>query len=297
MVTASIPSRATIARAIRTLLRERGAGKTICPSDAARAVAGANFRRWLPLVRSVASELVLGGEVVVLQKGKPVALENARGPIRLAAASLAKTSYVDAYRNVDFRAHPELYRVGRGEEGVLVAEPYKSELLPLWRFRTPQLAKESARALLAAFAHYRKARDFVGMDMARKYLQMGFTRARRYANHASGKKYTARDVGSPRHERAQLPAAPDPLKAKAAEIFYEAWQRAERDRTYAAWRGRSRPQPRSRSAAKPQRSTPDSSAAATTKQPLHSARPRANEPRVTRSSSRAAATGARVAAP
>lgn len=167
-------------------------------------------------------------------------------PIRLAAASIAKTSYVHAYRNIDFRAHPELYRVGRGEEGVLVAQPYKGELLPLWRFRTPQLAKESARALLAAFAGYRKARDFVGMDMARKYLQMGFTRARRYANHSSGRKYAARDVDKPRRERAQLPAAPDLLKAAAAEIFYAAWQRAERDRTYAAWRETQRTKPRSR---------------------------------------------------
>jgi hypothetical protein len=78
------------------------------------------------------------------------------------------------------------------------------------------------------------------MDLARKYLQMGFTRARRYANHSSGRKYVARDVGKPRRGRAQLPTAPDGLKAAAAEIFYAAWQRAERDRTYAAWRERQR---------------------------------------------------------
>jgi hypothetical protein len=250
LVTASPPSRATVARTIRKLLRERGAGKTICPSEVARALDSASFRRWMPLVRAVAGELVLGGEVVVLQKGERVELESARGPIRLAAASIAKTSYVDAYRNVDFRAHPELYRVGRGEEGVLVAEPYKSELLPLWRFRTPEVAQKSARALLAAFTRYRKARDFVGMDMARKYLQMGFTRARRYANHSSGRKYAARDVGTSRRERAQLPAAPDMLKAAAADIFYEAWQQVERDRTYAAWRARMRGKGRSSDAGK-----------------------------------------------
>lgn len=253
MVTARTPSRATVARTIRKLLRERGASKTICPSEVARALDDTSFRRWMPLIRSVAGELVLGGEVVVLQKGKPVSLEGARGPIRLAAASTAKTSYADAYRNIDFRAHPELYRVGRGEEGVLIAQPYKNELLPFWQFRTPELAQESARALLAAFARYRRARDFVGMDMARKYLQMGFTRARRYANHSSGRKYAARDVATPRRERAQLPAEPDLLKAAAAKIFYEAWQRAERDRAYAAWRARQRPKPRSSSAAKPAR--------------------------------------------
>ena len=32
--------------------------------------------------------------------------------------------------------------------------------------------------------------DFVGMDMCRKFLEMGFTRGfRRYANHKDGKKY------------------------------------------------------------------------------------------------------------
>jgi len=32
-------------------------------------------------------------------------------------------------------------------------------------------------------------KDFLGMDMCRKFLEMGFTRARRYANHKDGKKY------------------------------------------------------------------------------------------------------------
>ena len=140
-------------------------------------------------------------------------------------------SYADAYRGIDFRKEPERYRVGRGEEGVLIAEPYKSELLPLWRFKTPAIAEESSAALWKAFVAYRRARDYVGMDMARKYLQMGFTRARRYANHRSGRKY---EKGS----HAKKPLDPDPVKAEAAAIFYDAWQRAERDRTYKAWRKR-----------------------------------------------------------
>jgi hypothetical protein len=35
------------------------------------------------------------------------------------------------FENTDFRQRPELYRVGRGEQGVLLVEPYKSEILPL----------------------------------------------------------------------------------------------------------------------------------------------------------------------
>src|ERR1044072_307037 len=93
------------------------------------------------------------------------------------------------FQNTDFREHPELYRIGKGEQGVLLVEPYKGEILPHWRFRTPEIARESAAAIYKLFCDYRDNSDFVGMDMARKFLQMGYTRARRYANHPSGRKY------------------------------------------------------------------------------------------------------------
>ena len=38
------------------------------------------------------------------------------------------------------------------------------------------------------FGAYLKVRDFVGADTARKFIQMDFTRARRYGNHRGGKK-------------------------------------------------------------------------------------------------------------
>lgn len=228
-----------IVRSIRKLLRERRAGGTICPSEVARALSSDDWRSRMDDVRRIAAKLVSGGEVIVTQRGREVDVATARGPVRIARAD-AKRSYVDAYRDIDFREHPEKYRIGRGEEGVLVAEPYKSELLPLWRFRTPEIAKVSAVALAKKFREYRAARDFVGMDMARKYLQMGFTRARRYANRRSGRKYEARDVARSRSARAKLPTEPDAEKAESARIFYEAWQRVERDRAYvkmrAAWR-------------------------------------------------------------
>ena len=126
---------------------------------------------------------------------------------------------------IDFRARPELYRVGRGEEGVFHVEPYKSELLPLWRFRTPEVARASADAIYARFLEYRAAGDFVGMDMARKYLQMGYTRSRRYANREGGRK-RAPD-GTP------LPAGTgDPVKAEAAAIFRARWREVAEDPEY-----------------------------------------------------------------
>ncbi len=95
--------------------------------------------------------------------------------------------------STNFRKHPDKYRVGRGEQGVLMVEPYKSEVLPHWRFKTPDIAEESCQKISEMFEEYRKQDDFVGMDMARKYIQMGYTRARRYANYKGGKKYKDAD--------------------------------------------------------------------------------------------------------
>jgi hypothetical protein len=138
----------------------------------------------------------------------------------------------------DHRAHPELYRVARGEQGVLTIEPYKSELLPLWRFATPDLAETSSRAILAKFHAYLADGDLVGADMARKYLQMGYTRSRRYARHPGGKKYDGpvprdRRGISGAHGRRELPLGEeDPVKAESARIFKLAWDEAAADETY-----------------------------------------------------------------
>ena len=43
--------------------------------------------------------------------------------------------YTLDFHTVDFRQHPELYRVGRGEQGVLLVQLYKGEILPHWRFK------------------------------------------------------------------------------------------------------------------------------------------------------------------
>ena len=83
----------------------------------------------------------------------------------------------------------KLYRIGRGEQGVLLVRPYTDQICKYWRFKTPTIAKRSAEKIYIMYADYRAKNDFVGMDMCRKFLEMGFTRARRYANHKDGKKY------------------------------------------------------------------------------------------------------------
>ncbi|MGY6213463.1 DUF4385 domain-containing protein [Cytobacillus firmus] len=128
------------------------------------------------------------------------------------------------FDTIDFRKNPELYRVGRGEQGVLLVEPYKSEILKYWRFKTPEIAEESSDKIYQMFLDYKEKEDFVGMDMARKFLQMGYTRARRYTNYKGGKKY---DENGKVNERQN-----DPVKAESASIFMEKWKLAREDQDY-----------------------------------------------------------------
>ena len=148
--------------------------------------------------------------------------------------------YEDIDWSTDFRKHPEEYVIGRGELGVLSAEPYKSEILPHWRFATPDKAEVSADKILQMFYDYKAKKDFVGMDMARKFLQMGYTRSRRYANHKGGKKYDGpvpadKKGQSGAHGRKELPRSEeDPIKADSARIFYARYEVAKNDTEYKA---------------------------------------------------------------
>ena len=93
------------------------------------------------------------------------------------------------YKHTLFRPNDRRYRIGRGEQGVLLVRPYTENICQHWRFKTPTIAKKSAQKIFDMYLDYRIEKDFVGMDMCRKFLEMGFTRARRYANHKDGKKY------------------------------------------------------------------------------------------------------------
>ena len=129
------------------------------------------------------------------------------------------------FKAIDFRRRPDLYRIGKGEQGVLLVEPYKGELLPHWRFKTVAEAKKSSAKIYRMFLAYLKAEDFPGADMARKFLQMGWTRARRYANHKGGRKYD-KTTGK------ELPRTEDTGKAAAAAVFYERYVAARQHPEY-----------------------------------------------------------------
>ena len=115
------------------------------------------------------------------------------------------------YKTLDFslEENRKLYRIGRGEQGVLLVRPYTNDICTHWKFRTPEIAVKSSNRIFGMYLDYRDQKDFIGMDMCRKFLEMGFTRARRYANHNSGKKYDSEgNVG---------PQEPDHATSKYAE--------------------------------------------------------------------------------
>lgn len=76
--------------------------------------------------------------------------------------------------------------------------------------------------------------DFVGADMTRKFIQMGMTRARRYANHKGGRKY-AKDTGD-KLEKWTVGSEEDVRKRRekeeASEIFKVVWRRCIEDKRY-----------------------------------------------------------------
>lgn len=82
---ASVSERDRLRETILELSRRRKP-KTICPSDAARAVGGADWRHLMDDVRETARDLARNGEVEITQKGEALDPDAMwRGPIRIRA--------------------------------------------------------------------------------------------------------------------------------------------------------------------------------------------------------------------
>lgn len=79
-----LPDEAQVEATILELARAKADGKSIDPTEAARALAeGDGWQRVLPLVRRVAVRLAQEGRLVIYRKGKPVDPAEFRGVYRL----------------------------------------------------------------------------------------------------------------------------------------------------------------------------------------------------------------------
>ena len=137
------------------------------------------------------------------------------------------------YKQLDFtdKKVRKLYRIGRGEQGVLLVRPYTNDICKYWRFKTLKEAEVSSQKIFDMYLDYRIQKDFVGMDMCRKFLEMGFTRARRYANHRDGKKYDKFGNVKPQEKDALTCD-----KAVSATIFKKMRDKVTKDETYQTMR-------------------------------------------------------------
>ena len=62
---------------------QRGADKTICPSEVARNLFPENWRNQMQNIRDAAFELQVENQIQILQKGKLIDPEISKGPIRI----------------------------------------------------------------------------------------------------------------------------------------------------------------------------------------------------------------------
>ena len=60
------------------------------------------------------------------------------------------------YKTIDFslEENRKLYRIGRGEQGVLLVRPYTDDICAHWKFRTPEIAVESSNKIFAMYLRY-----------------------------------------------------------------------------------------------------------------------------------------------
>ena len=137
------------------------------------------------------------------------------------------------YKQLDFtdKKVRKLYRIGRGEQGVLLVKPYTNDICKYWRFKTLKEAEVSSQKIFDMYLDYRIQKDFIGMDMCRKFLEMGFTRARRYANHKDGNKYDSNGKVKPQEKDWATSE-----KAKSARRFKEFRDLITKDEFYISLR-------------------------------------------------------------
>ena len=137
------------------------------------------------------------------------------------------------YKQLDFtdKKVRKLYRIGRGEQGVLLVRPYTNDICKYWRFKTLKEAEVSSQKIFDMYLDYRIQKDFIGMDMCRKFLEMGFTRARRYANHKDGNKYDSNGKVKPQEKDWATSE-----KAKSARRFKEFRDLVTKDEFYISLR-------------------------------------------------------------
>lgn len=76
--------------------------------------------------------------------------------------------------NINYQENRLLYPYTLGFDGMYTCNPYKDKFLKIWKFTSKSSARESAKNIYDEFLIHLNNEDFIGCDMARKYLQAGY---------------------------------------------------------------------------------------------------------------------------
>lgn len=137
-----------IKRAITGLLASRQPDATICPSEAARALAPADWRPLMPRVRAVAVAMAGRGELEIRQRGVAVSPDAPlHGPIRLAVPPARTAGHPTTPDGRYFVVRGRLWRKSNPQLAPDVREDLVRQLMDARRALRRQLTEEERRAV------------------------------------------------------------------------------------------------------------------------------------------------------
>ena len=76
------------------------------------------------------------------------------------------------YKTIDFTVEEnrKLYRIGRGEQGVLLVRPYTNDICSHWRFVNEDIARKSASKIYSMFCDYKKPVSYTHLTLPTKRI-------------------------------------------------------------------------------------------------------------------------------
>ena len=76
------------------------------------------------------------------------------------------------YKTIDFsiEENRKLYRIGRGEQGVLLVRPYTNDICTHWRFKTPDEAVRSSNKIPLLLIVTKHGVDFISRFASHRFI-------------------------------------------------------------------------------------------------------------------------------
>lgn len=128
---------------------------------------------------------------------------------------------------INVKEHPELYIVDNNLKGIYSFEPYKSELLPLFKYKSVKGAKRSIDKLKYRFNKYLENQDFIGCNLTLKYLKAGYIFSQRYSRYENGRRYEDGEEKEPLKIKDR-----DKEKMEITRMYKKVWEEVRSSEDY-----------------------------------------------------------------